>query len=129
MPESLGKVDTLVADNGYYSRANVEKSQERGLEPLIAVGRERYNVLRPKADPPEGESALDQMKRRLLSDEGRGIYARRKCTVEPVFGIIKHVMGFRQFSLRGLEKVQGEWTLVSLAWNLKRMAKLQSMAA
>ncbi len=69
------------------------------------------------------------MQKRLLCKEGRGLYARRKCTVEPVFGIIKHVMGFRQFSLRGSEKVQGEWTLVSMAWNLKRMAKLQAMAA
>ena len=62
---------------------------------------------------------------RLKSKAGRALYALRKQTVEPVFGIIKSVMGFRQFSMRGLKKVTGEWTLVCLAWNLKRMAKLR----
>ncbi len=69
------------------------------------------------------------MMHRLNSKEGRELYGRRKCTVEPVFGVIKQVMGFRQFNLRGLENVQGEWTLVSIAWNLKRMAKLYAVAA
>ncbi|MER2622750.1 MAG: transposase [Accumulibacter sp.] len=62
---------------------------------------------------------------RLKTKAGRALYALRKQTVEPVFGIIKSVMGFRQFSLRGLKKVTGEWTLVCLAWNLKRMANLR----
>jgi hypothetical protein len=64
------------------------------------------------------------MRQKLKTVEGRKIYAERKSTVEPVFGIIKHVLGFRQFSLRGLEAVSGEWTLVSMAWNLKRMFAL-----
>jgi hypothetical protein len=65
------------------------------------------------------------MAHRLKTPAGRATYALRKQTVEPVFGIIKSVMGFRQFSLRGLKKVSGEWTLVCLAWNLKRMAVLR----
>jgi Transposase DDE domain len=69
--------------------------------------------------------AVETMKHRLKTPEGRAIYAGRKCTVEPVFGIIKSVLGFRQFQLRGLKAVSSEWTLVSIAWNLKRMFSLQ----
>ncbi|MDT4797593.1 IS1182 family transposase ISAzo2 [compost metagenome] len=65
------------------------------------------------------------MAHKLQTRVGRARYALRKQTVEPVFGIIKSVLGFRQFSLRGLDKVSGEWTLVCLAWNLKRMAVLR----
>ena len=61
----------------------------------------------------------------MKTKAGRALYALRKQTVEPVFGIIKSVMGFRQFSMRGLAKVRGEWNLVCLAWNLKRMAVLR----
>ena len=64
------------------------------------------------------------MKHRLKTKAGRACYALRKQTVEPVFGIIKSVLGFRQFLMRGLANVQTEWTLVCLAWNLKRMAVL-----
>ncbi|MDR0672841.1 MAG: transposase, partial [Zoogloeaceae bacterium] len=70
-------------------------------------------------------SALEAMKHRLRTRAGRAVHALRKQTVEPVFGIIESVMGFRQFMLRGLEKVRNEWTLVCLAWNLKRMAVLR----
>lgn len=66
------------------------------------------------------------MKHKLKTDNGRELYAKRKSTVEPVFGIIKHVMGFRQFLLRGFETVTGEWTLVSIAWNIKRMFALNA---
>ena len=65
------------------------------------------------------------MARKLKTKAGRALYALRKQTVEPVFGIIKSVLGFRQFSLRSLKKVTGEWALVCLAWNLKRMAALR----
>ena len=70
-------------------------------------------------------SHVEQMKHTLKTKAGRAAYALRKQTVEPVFGIIKSVMGFRQFLLRGLENVRNEWTLVCLAWNLKRMAVLR----
>ena len=68
---------------------------------------------------------MQAMTHRLTTQAGRAIYAIRKQTVEPVFGIIKSVMGFRQFSLRGLRKVTGEWSLVCLAWNIKRMGVLR----
>ncbi len=68
--------------------------------------------------------AIDRMKHRLRTADGRRMYAKRKCTVEPTFGIIKSVLGFRQFLLRGLNKVRGEWNLVTVAWNMKRMFAL-----
>lgn len=72
---------------------------------------------------------METMTHRLTTKAGRAAYAIRKQTVEPVFGIIKSVMGFRQFSLRGLRKVTGEWNLVCLAWNVKRMAVLRPKVA
>jgi hypothetical protein len=98
--------------------------------PLIAVKRDEHypewrdRFTEPEARP-EGASSVDVMKHALKTLAGRTAYKRRKQTVEPVFGIIKSVMGFRQFLLRGLENVQNEWTLVGLAWNLKRMAVLR----
>ena len=74
---------------------------------------------------PEDATPLQTMAHRLKTKAARALYALRKQTIEPVFGIIKSVMGFRQFSLRGLTKVTGEWTLVCLAWNLKRLAVLR----
>ena len=68
---------------------------------------------------------MQAMAHRLKTRAGRAIYAQRKQTVEPVFGIVKSVIGFRQFSLRGLRKVTGEWTLICPAWNVKRMAVLR----
>ena len=69
----------------------------------------------------EDATDVDRMRHRLKTKEGRVLYAKRKCTVEPVIGIIKSVLGFRQFLLRGLQNVKGEWDLVALSWNLKRM--------
>jgi len=132
LPTELGTVETIIADNGYYSKVNVETAQRLGVSPLLAMGRERYDALKteePGPELPDNATALERMKRRLKSKEGRALYARRKCTVEPVFGIIKHVMGLRQFNLRGLENVRGEWDLISIAWNLKRMAKLSAVLA
>jgi hypothetical protein len=93
---------------------------------LIALGREAHHLLlderfRSDAPAPETDDLWVKMAWRLKTKEGRKRYSRRKCTVEPVFGIIKHVMGFRQFSLRGLHAAAGEWKLVTLAFNLKRM--------
>jgi hypothetical protein len=64
---------------------------------------------------------LEAMAHKLKTPEGRALYALRKQTPDPVFGIINSVLGFRQFFLRGIEKVRGEWSLVTMAWNLKRM--------
>ena len=99
---------------------------ENGITPLIAIKRDRHNLpLKDRfAEPPpipENADAVTRMRHRLMTQEGRRLYARRKSTVEPVFGIIKAVMKFRQFMLRGVESVRGEWNLVCIAWNLKRL--------
>ena len=99
------------------------------IEPLLAAGRDSHHPHwedRFTEPPPLNEpaSAVDRMKHRLKTRKGRKLYGLRKQTVEPVFGIIKSVMRFRQFLLRGLAAVQGEWTLVTMAWNIKRMAVL-----
>src|SRR5258707_7959097 len=79
-----------------------------------------------KAPPaPENPTPLAAMSHRLQTPEGKKLYALRKQIPEPVFGIIKSVMGFRQFLLRGLDQVQGEWSLVTMAWNMKRMYALK----
>lgn len=130
LPEVLGKVETLLADSGYYSEVNVKACAAAGIAPLIAPGRERHHRSfkdRFAAAPPAPDepTALQAMIHQLATPEGRQTYALRKQTPEPVFGIIKSVMGFRQFSLRGLQKVKGEWNLVTMAWNIKRMFALQ----
>jgi transposase len=126
LPEALGQVDSAAMDNGYYSAANVKACLDRQIEPLIALGREAHHLplaerFGAEALEPETDDPVIRMAWRLKTRAGRALYAKRKATVEPVFGIIKQVMGFRQFSLRGLAAVSGEWTLVTLAFNLKRM--------
>ena len=127
LPEELGSVEQLLTDNGYFSAANVEHCVKAKIEPLLAAGRDghhphwegRFTEPPPLAEP---ASAVDRMKHRLKTIQGRKLYGLRKQTVEPVFGIIKSVMRFRQFLLRGLVSVRGEWNLVTMAWNIKRMA-------
>ena len=126
LPVELGKPEYLVADTGYFSEANVKACVEQNITPLIAVQREKHHpepMARFTEPPPLKEDAteVEQMRHMLLTMAGRALYAKRKCTVEPVFGIIKAILGFRQFSLRGLENVKGEFNLVAMAWNLKRM--------
>jgi transposase len=129
LPEALGTPETLLADSGYFSEANVEACAEAGIAPLIACARERHHRSwkeRFAAAPPapDNPTPLEAMMHRLATPQGRQAYALRKQTPEPVFGIIKSVMGFRQFSLRGLAKAKGEWSLVTMAWNMKRMFTL-----
>jgi transposase len=129
LPEGLGAVETLLADNGYFSEVNVAQCTAAAVEPLIAVGREPHHPSwreRFAAPPPEPENptAVERMAWRLRTPQGKKLYGLRKQTPEPVFGIIKSVMGFRQFLLRGLDKVRGEWSLVTMAWNFKRMFAL-----
>ena len=134
LPEGLNTPATLLADTGYYSEKNIEVCLKARVEPLIATGREghhphwkeRFTEPAPLA---VGASAVDTMKHRLQTQTGKKQYALRKQTVEPVFGIIKSVMKFRQFMLRGLINVQNEWTLVCLAWNLKRLAIVHPQSA
>jgi transposase len=126
LPADLGQPETLLADTGYFSAANVEACQAAGIAPLIAPGREGHHPSldeRFAAAPPapENPTPVEAMAHRLKTPEGKKLYAQRKHTPEPVFGIIKSVLGFRQFLLRGLDHVRGEWNLVTMAWNLKRM--------
>lgn len=129
LPEGLNRPGQLLADTGFFSERNVECCQAAGIEPMIAVGRDEHhpNWRSRFEEPAPLESPathVEQMKHALKTRAGRAAYALRKQTVEPVFGIIKSVMGFRQFLLRGLDNARNEWTLVCLAWNLKRMAAL-----
>jgi transposase len=126
LPEELGEAETLLADTGYFSTANVETCATAGIEPLIAMGRQPHHPplqerFAPAPPAPDNPTPVAAMAHRLKTPEGRTLYALRKQTPEPVFGIIKSVLGFRQFSLRGLDKVRGEWSLVTMAWNIKRM--------
>lgn len=126
LPVELGKPDNLVADTGYFSAANVNACNACDITPLIAPQREQHHPdpmvrFTEPAELQAGATATMVMRHLLLTMAGRALYAQRKCTVEPVFGIIKSVLGFRQFSLRGLENVKGEFNLVAMAWNLKRM--------
>lgn len=130
LPAALGEPTHLLADAGYFSEANVSACVENKIEPVLAINRESHHQspferFAPDTSPPETDDQVELMAYRLTTKAGRELYALRKHTVEPVFGIIKHVMGFRRFSLRGLKKVSGEWTLVTLAWNLKRMNVLR----
>ena len=126
LPDELGEVQTLLADTGYFSAANVAACGAAGIDPLIAMGRQAHHPPLNELfcdDPlaPESPTPVEAMAHRLKTRAGRDLYALRKQTPEPVFGIIKSVMGFQQFLLRGLDKVRGEWRLVTMAWNLKRM--------
>ena len=125
----LGKVGELLADNGYFSEGNVNTCAAAGVEPVIAMGREVHHPSlgeRFAKDPPPltDPTPVEAMRHRLQTKEGKARYALRKQIPEPVFGIIKSVLGFRQFLLRGLDKVRGEWRLVTMAWNMKRMFAL-----
>ena len=115
--------------NLFLSEANVNACAAARIEPVIAMGRDvHYPSLgeRFAEDPPapQNPTPVEAMRHRLQTKEGKKRYALRKQTPEPVFGIIKSVIGFRQFLLRGLDKVRGEWSLVTMAWNLKRMFAL-----
>jgi transposase len=126
LPDELGKVGALLADNGYYSEGNVNACATAAIDPLIAIGREAHHPslderFAPPPPAPENPTPLQAMEHRLKTQEGKERYALRKQIPEPVFGIIKSVLGFRQFLLRGIDRVRGEWTLLTMAWNMKRM--------
>lgn len=131
IPAELGTPQAAAMDNGYFSEANVTKCEKRNIEPYIATGREAHHrswkdyFAELSAPPPEDASLTVKMAHKLQTEIGQAIYRLRKCTVEPVIGIIKEVLGFRQFSLRGLKAAAGEWALVCIAFNLKRLHKLQ----
>lgn len=134
IPEAVGRPTCAMADTGYANGREIDELERRNIQTLVAIARHeprRYDFRPPKpAKPPPANSEpwVQRMRERMGSDHARAIYRLRKQTVEPVFGIIKEVMGFRHFLLRGLEKVSGEWNLVCLAYNVKRLHRLIQLA-
>ena len=126
LPGKLGKVKTIIADCGYYSETNVKECEAKEIVPYIAIDRQSHNQsvwerFREPGPLPDNADAVAKMKHRLKTAAGKAIYAIRKSTVEPTFGVIKAAMGFDQFLLRGFTAVNGEWDLISIAWNIKRL--------
>ena len=127
-------IDVFTADAGYFSEENVTDLEEndRINEAYIATGRLKHHEQvpdAPKGRPPKGLTAKEKMARKLRTKKGRAEYARRKAIIEPPFGQIKHCRGFRQFMLRGLEQMQGEWNLVCLTHNLLKIFRHGALAA
>lgn len=137
VPTELGVITVAVADTGYFSESNVSKAPE-GIVTVIATSRQHHNsyleaILGNNTERVDSKdiqqtqqnlTVIDQMRERLKIPQYKAIYKKRKQTVEPVFGIIKSVLRFRQFSLRGLFETDCEWSLVCLAYNIKRMFKM-----
>ena len=130
IPAEIGKPKAAALDKGYFAPRNIREFEARDIDPFIATGREPHRkswqerFAQTPAPPPDDASPIVKMAYKLQTEIGKAIYGLRKSTVEPVLGIIKEVLGFRQFSLRGLIAAAGEWCLVCLAWNLKRLHKL-----
>jgi len=125
----------ILADNGYCSEKNLEYLEstdqlEQKMEGYIATGKQKHGEHRNPCKPgplPKGATRVDRMKRKLQTKVGKAVYAARKSVVEPVFGHIKQARGFRQFLLRGLKKIAGEWALVCMTHNILRVyAALQA---
>jgi transposase len=130
IPPALGTPEAAALDAGYFSEANIALLERREIEPYIATGRDPHHPSWQEhfaalpAPPADDASPTVKMAYKLKTVLGKAIYRLRKCTVEPVIGIIKAVLGFRQFSLRGEQAAAGEWCLVCLAFNLKRLHTL-----
>ena len=118
---TLGNAPTdVLADAGYRGEATFQTLEARGITAYISLGHE----VRPSKPPNAAHVATHRMAARLASDTGRARDRRRKAIVEPVLGWIKEVLGFRRFSLRGEAKARGEWNVICLAINLKRLHRL-----
>jgi len=130
IPPEIGQPKAAALDNSYFAPKNIRELEARTIDPFIATGREphhkswRERFAQTPEPPPDDASPIVKMAYKLQTEIGKAIYGLRKSTVEPVLGIIKEVLGFRQFSLRGLGAAAGEWCLVCLAWNLKRLHRL-----
>ena len=125
--QSGQKPEEVLADSGYCSKDNLKYLARRRIDGYVATERQMHGQDRPpcKRGPlPKGAGPIERMKRKLQTQAGRKIYAMRKAIVEPVFGQIKQVRGFRQFLLRGLEKVQMEWALVCLTHNILKLYRI-----
>jgi hypothetical protein len=118
------KIGAFDADSGYYSEDNVSYLEGEGIDPYIATERLKHNEkipLAPKGRTPKDLTAKQRMARKLRTKKGRETYAKRKGMIEPIFGQVKHVRGFRQFLLRGLEKMRAEWSLICMTHNLLKL--------
>jgi transposase len=130
IPSEIGQPKAAALDKIYFAPKNIQELEARAIDPFIATGREphhkswRERFAQTPEPPPDDASLIVKMAYKLQTEIGKAIYGLRKSTVEPVIGIIKEVLGFRQFSLRGLGAAAGEWCLVCLAWNLKRLHRL-----
>jgi Transposase DDE domain len=132
LPSAAGHPKAAAVDNGYFSADNIAACLERGIDPYIATGREPHHgswqsfLAAQPTSPTDDASPKVKMAYKRQTEIGRAIYRWRKGTVEPVIGIIKEVLGFRQFSLRGLEALRAECGLVCLAFDLKRWHTLST---
>ena len=127
LPAALGKAEHLLADTGYFGADNVAACEKAGVEPGKRDGPTAASPAVERADAPKTPTPVEAMAHKQKTPAGRALCALRKQTPEPVFGVIKSVLGFRQFSMRGLEKARGEWSLATMAWNLKRMFALKAV--
>lgn len=132
VPEELtGEISAAVADTGYFSENNITDCEQKNISPIISTSREKHNsflsnILNPDpTDDAAGVTPTEKMNQKLKSEKWKEIYKKRKQTVEPVFGVIKEILGFRRFSLRGEAETDAEWSLVCSAYNLKRFFKMQ----
>lgn len=131
VPIALGQPKKINLDTGYFSENNIAGLETRGIDPYIATGRSPHHqgwrafFLNNPSPLTDEASVKEQMAYKLRTKIGNALYRLRKSTVEPVIGIIKETLGFRQFSLRGMFAASGEWSLVCLAYNLKRLHTLQ----
>lgn len=131
VPDELAtEISTAVADTGYFSEKNIADCKQINIEPIISTAREKHNsfltnILTNNLLPEACKTPTEKMNKLLKSKVGKETYKKRKQTVEPVFGIIKEILGFRRFSLRGEEETNAEWSLVCAAYNLKRFFKMQ----
>lgn len=125
-------IQGVSADSGYYSEANVRYAETQGIDAYIATERLKHTdrvATCPRGRMPKDLTVKEKMARKLRTKKGRRRYSRRKCIVEPVFGQIKRARGFIQFSLRGLAKMRGEWSLVCLTHNLLKLFAAQRALA
>jgi transposase len=130
LPETIGIVTKLVADTGYFSAKNIQLCEENNIDPYIAVNRGHHHMTLEErfsttaADPCEDASPVEKMRNKLKTETGKAIYKLRKQVVEPVFGVLKSILGFRQFSLRGANNADDEFQTVCMSYNLKKLHKL-----
>jgi transposase len=131
LPESLGTVTKIVADAGYYSDQNVKACEDKQIEPFIAAGRDGHHPtladrLETPPEPPADATPIQKMRHKLRTESGKAVYKLRKQVIEPIFGVIKSIIGFRKFSRRGFQNAATEWKLICMCYNVKKLHKLNS---